>query len=96
MVQPTRPRPSTGDRRVHAVGRNTFRAGGLYNLDLAVSKALSLKERYRMLWRLEAFNSFNHAAFGIPVRILEAPAFGQAVRTIAPNRMLQITGRFDF
>jgi len=78
------------------VGRNTFRAGSISSIDLALSKTFAFKERYRVAWRLESFNTANRSNFGIPVRILESPAFGQATRTATPNRILQIAGRFDF
>jgi hypothetical protein len=42
------------------------------------------------------FNALNRAQFGIPVRILEAPSFGSAVNTIAPNRIIQIALRVSF
>jgi hypothetical protein len=79
-----------------AVGRNTFRAGGIATIDLALSKTFALKERYRLAWKIESFNTANRANFGVPVRILEGPAFGQAVRTIIPARTLQIAGTFAF
>ena len=79
-----------------AVGRNSFRAGGMASIDLALSKTFAFRERYRLAWRVESFNSANRSNFGVPVRILEAPAFGQAFRTVTPNRTLQIGGTFDF
>jgi len=79
-----------------AVGRNTFRAGGIATIDLALSKTFALRERYRLAWKIESFNTANRANFGVPVRILEGPAFGQAVRTIIPARTLQIAGTFAF
>jgi hypothetical protein len=46
--------------------------------------------------RLEAFNAFNRANFGVPVRILEAPAFGTSTNTRIPARMLQIAVKYSF
>jgi hypothetical protein len=78
------------------IGRNTFRAGGMAAVDLALTKTFDFKERYRLAWKIESFNTANRANFGVPVRILEAPAFGQAVRTIGTNRMLQVSATFAF
>ena len=77
------------------IGRNTFRAFGLANLDVAVSKQFKL-EGLALTFRLEAYNVFNRASFGIPVRILEFPGFGSATRTITPPRTLQVHLRIAF
>jgi hypothetical protein len=54
-----------------AVGRNTFRAGYWYDLDLAAAARFRFGETCKLQLRAEAFNVFNRANFGIPVRILE-------------------------
>jgi len=48
------------------------------------------------LLRAEVFNATNRANFGVPVRILEAPAFGRATRTITPARRIQFYLRYSF
>lgn len=78
-----------------AVGRNTFRAAGVANVDLAVQKTIAIKETSLKL-RLEAFNLFNRTHFAIPVRVLEAPSFGSSVATSLPARILQIAVRYSF
>jgi hypothetical protein len=85
--------PGTSDG---AVGRNTFRAPGIGALDLALVKSFRLSERHSAMIRLEAFNAFNRANFGVPVRILEAPAFGTSTNTRIPARMLQIAVKYSF
>ena len=79
-----------------AVGRNTFRAPGMANLDLALSRTIELGETRQITVRGEAFNVLNTPQFGIPQRLLEAPAFGQEVRTLAPARLLQVALKFSF
>jgi hypothetical protein len=86
---------STRNPQGGAVGRNTFRAAGLAALDLALTKNFSIKENHLSL-RMEAFNLFNRVNFGIPARVLEAPAFGSAVTTALPARILQIVVRYSF
>lgn len=81
------------DGRIH---RNTFRAGGLLDLDLAVSKSFRFANARQLLLRADAFNFLNRANFGIPVRLLEAPAFGQAVNTVTPARRVQLVLKFIF
>ena len=79
-----------------AVGRNTFRAGGLLQLDMAVVKAFALTERFTLRFRVEAFNLFNRAEFGTPVRILESAGFGSSVSTLTPARVLQAALKLQF
>jgi len=79
-----------------SVGRNTFRAPGLLNFDVSVRKYFIRKEQYRIDFRTEIFNLFNRAHFGLPVRLLESPAFGSSVRTIIPARTIQFAARVSF
>lgn len=82
-----------------AIGRNTFRAAGLENLDLALTRIFSprrLPEGHRIQARLEAYNALNRTNFAIPVRILEEPGFGNSVSTASPNRRLQFSLRYSF
>lgn len=79
-----------------AVGRNTFRAPGVFTFDTSLSKALPVTEHQRLLLRVEAFNLFNRTNFGIPVRILEAPAFGASVYTTVPARTIRLAFKYQF
>jgi hypothetical protein len=79
-----------------SVGRNTFRAGNVWTTDLALIKTISFSERVKMTFRTEIFNIFNRANFGIPVRFLEAPAFGQATDTVTPGRRIQFALKLSF
>jgi|SRR5579863_744503 len=42
-------------------GRDAFRAPGVWNFDLAVYKNFDLTERFKLQFRAEAFNVFNHS-----------------------------------
>jgi hypothetical protein len=79
-----------------SIGRNTFRAGNVWTTDVAVAKTISFSERFKMILRTEIFNIFNRANFGIPVRFLEAPAFGQATDTVTPGRRVQFALKLSF
>jgi hypothetical protein len=78
------------------VGRNTFRAGNILELDLAIVKNISITERQHLMLRMDVFNFINRANFGIPVRFLEAPGFGQATDTITPGRRIQFALKYSF
>jgi hypothetical protein len=46
-------------------GRNTLREPGISNWDMGLIKSLALTERIRFQLRLETFNTFNHAQYGV-------------------------------
>ncbi len=78
------------------IGRNAFRAGRVLELDLALSKRFFLSQRHTLLLRADVFNFINRANFGVPVRLLEAPGFGQAVSTVTPGRRVQFALKYSF
>ncbi|HEX8116100.1 MAG TPA: hypothetical protein VF521_02395 [Pyrinomonadaceae bacterium] len=79
-----------------SVGRNTFRAGSYLDTNVAVIKTFRLDETRGFVFRAEVFNLTNRANFGVPVRYLEAPGFGQATSTLTPGRRLQFHLKFSF
>jgi hypothetical protein len=79
-----------------AVGRNTFRAADFFMANIAITKNFIINERHRIIFRAEAFNIFNRTNFGIPVRFLEAPAFGEATETVTPGRRIQFALKYSF
>lgn len=79
-----------------SVGRNTFRAPATATLDMAVSKQFPIRDRHQLVVRAEAFNLLNRSHFGIPVRLLEAPAFGRSVNTSSPARRIQFSVTYSF
>lgn len=77
------------------IGRNTFRAGNVVELDLSVTKAFAIGS-HRLNVRADIFNFIDRANFGVPVRFLEAPGFGRATSTVTPGRRLQIGVKYEF
>ena len=78
------------------IGRNTFRAGNLLELDLAVIKNFKIDDTRSFIFRTDVFNFINRANFGVPVRFLEAPGFGRATNTVTPGRRVQFSLKFAF
>ncbi len=78
------------------IGRNTFRAGNVIELDLSVSKKLLVSGSKSLLLRADIFNFINRANFGVPVRWLGATNFGQATETITPGRRIQLAIKYAF
>jgi hypothetical protein len=78
------------------VGRNSFRAGGLFSADVAVAKKWLLVAQQSLALRVELFNLTNRANFGIPARYLETPGFGRAINTTTPGRRVQVSLKYQF
>jgi len=78
------------------VARNTFRAGGLFEMDFSAARTIAIKGRHSLIVRADIFNITNQANFGIPVRYLEAPSFGKATSTVTPGRRVQFELKYSF
>jgi outer membrane receptor protein involved in Fe transport len=65
------------------LGRNAFRAPGISQLDLGLSKYVSLTERMNLRLRADAFNVFNRAQFGPPNADVSNSNFGVITTTIS-------------
>ena len=68
------------------------------NLDAAMRKEFSVKERAHLQIRFEAFNVVNHTRFGLPNNFYGDPLFGN-VNSLAPGftpRRVQIVARVEF
>jgi hypothetical protein len=79
-----------------SIGRNTFRAGSILELDLGAIKNITFDAGKTLTLRVEFFNFPNRTNFGIPVRLLEAPSFGQATSAVTPGRRVQFSLKYSF
>ncbi|HQZ95647.1 MAG TPA: carboxypeptidase-like regulatory domain-containing protein [Pyrinomonadaceae bacterium] len=77
------------------IGRNTFRAGNVLELDVSVIKQFKF-DTTRLTFRTDIFNIIDRANYGIPIRLLEAPGFGRAVNTVTPGSRVQFSVKFEF
>jgi len=71
-------------------GRDTLRGPGVSEIDLSLAKKILLTERFRLQFRGEIFNLFNHANFNTPNPIVFTaatfdPATGVASATASPT-----------
>ena len=85
------------------LGRNAFRAPGISQLDLGLSKFINITERMNLRFRAELFNVFNRAQFGAPNADISASNFGIITSTISnyatgrgTPRELQLSAKFVF
>ena len=87
--------------RFGTLGRNTFRAPGFYNLDIALIKDTTFGSRKGSVpatleFRAEFFNVFNLVNFGTPVNILHASGFGVINHTAGTSRQIQFSLKLLF
>ena len=78
--------------------RRFFYGPGADNYDMAAAKSLQLTESKSLLFRVEAFNVFNHAQFNGPTAVdgdIGSSTFGNVV-SAAPPRILQGALKFNF
>jgi hypothetical protein len=94
----------TGELTENAIGtagtakRRFFYGPGAVNFDTAVAKKLALTESTSLLFRVEAFNVFNHTQFNGPSAVdgnIGSSTFGQVIAA-APPRILQGALKFNF
>jgi Carboxypeptidase regulatory-like domain len=80
--------------------RRFFSGPGINNYDMALTKTLRLAESKSLLFRIEAFNTFNHAQFYGPASVDGnisdlGTTFGHVVSS-APGRVMQVSAKFNF
>ncbi len=77
-------------------GRNILTGPGLQDVDVALSKATTIKEGIAVQFRAEAFNILNHPNFTQPQNAFTALTFGQITQTrttrgdLGSSRQLQL------
>lgn len=81
-----------------SAARRLFYGPGVENFVIALSKDVSLGESKLLQFRLETFNTLNHAQFFGPATVngeITSPAFGQVVGAAAP-RLVQAAVKLVF
>ncbi|MGA2888845.1 MAG: carboxypeptidase regulatory-like domain-containing protein [Terracidiphilus sp.] len=78
--------------------RRFFYGPGADNYDMAVAKKLAITESRSLLFRVEAFNLFNHTQFNGPAAVdgnIGSSTWGQVI-SAAPPRIMQGALKFNF
>jgi len=83
------------------LGRDTFRAPGLHDLDFSLIKDTSFGRRGNteaaiLQFRAEFFNVFNIVNFGLPLNIIRGTGFGIINKTAGTSRQIQFSLRLIF
>jgi hypothetical protein len=79
--------------------RDGLYGNNIYRIDMRFSKTFTLKEHFRFIPIVEAFNLFNHANFGAYNATVSSPLYGSPAQNsnlAYAGRMLQFAGRFEF
>ena len=94
--------PLTGTFRFPRHGeigsRNVLRGPSFWNLDTALMKNFKMpwSENQSLQIRWEAFNLFNHHAFGLPAANIVGATFGQITTSATTPREMQFAIRYSF
>jgi carboxypeptidase family protein len=78
--------------------RRSFHGPGMLNFDLALLRTFRFSESKALQFRMETFNTFNHAQFFGPVAVdgdFNSKSFGQVINA-APPRLMQVALKFTF
>ncbi|HET6889878.1 MAG TPA: hypothetical protein VFH31_02150, partial [Pyrinomonadaceae bacterium] len=68
-------------------GRNILDGPGYQSFNVALSKNTSLSETFRLQFRTEVFNLFNHPNFNLPDNFLLSPTFGRVTSARDPRHI---------
>jgi hypothetical protein len=79
-----------------SLGRNTFRRGGIRNVNAALSRAWEFGTGMSLSLRAESINLFNTPQFAEPGVELSSPNFGQITNTLNDGRTFRFTLRFSY
>lgn len=78
------------------LGRNTFRKGGIANLNASLSRTWSLGSEMNLLLRGESINLFNTPQFAEPGTALSNANFGEITNTLNDGRAFRFLLRWMF
>ncbi|PYP83995.1 MAG: hypothetical protein DMF61_21390 [Blastocatellia bacterium AA13] len=68
-------------------GRNILDGPGFYNVNASLVKNTTVKERFNIQFRAEAFNLFNHPNFDLPDNFVGSPTFGKILSAQSPRHI---------
>ncbi|HWE52302.1 MAG TPA: TonB-dependent receptor [Bryobacteraceae bacterium] len=78
------------------LGFNTFRRGGIRNMNAALMRSWRLPSDWLTTFKAESINLFNTPQFADPNPDLSSPAFGKITNTLNDGRNFQFTLQLQF
>jgi hypothetical protein len=89
--------PAAAPGQLGNAGRVPAVGPGFVNTDFSVIKQFALpREGMGLNFRVEIFNLFNHAQFGMPVNDINASGFGAVNSTVNNPRLVQLAMKLTF
>ena len=79
-----------------SLGFDTFRRGGIRNMNAALARSWKLHSEWQATFRAESINFFNTPQFASPNPDLSSPAFGKITNTLNDGRSFQFTLQLQF
>jgi hypothetical protein len=76
--------------------RNDLHDPSYKNLDFNAAKSFDLFENYKLIFRAEMFNLFNHTNYGTPSDTVESSGFGQILSSNGQGRLVQFALKVQF
>lgn len=86
---------SLGEARGN-LGFNTFRRGGIHNMNASMGRTFALANERSLTFRAESVNLMNSPQFAEPSFDLTSPAFGKITNTLNDGRTFQFTLQLRF
>jgi hypothetical protein len=77
-------------------GRNIVRGPSLKTVDFSLFKNFDIQEKYKIQFRAEIFNLFNHPNFLPPDGDINSPNFGRITETSTDAREIQLGLKISF
>lgn len=74
----------------------TERAPGFRQVDLSAFKAFPIHGEQVVKFRVDAFNVFNLASYGVPKNNISSSSFGSIKNTLSPPRQIQLSAVYQF
>jgi Carboxypeptidase regulatory-like domain len=92
------------------IAPNSFRGPGYFNIDTTLTRSFAVRERFKFVFGMQAYNVLNHPNFANPSGSLTSGAFGTITGTLGPptsiygsfqgasvsGRVMVLTGTFSF
>jgi len=79
-----------------SLGSNTFRRGGIRNMNASLARSWTVRSDWRATLRVESINFFNTPQFADPNPDLSSPAFGKITNTLNDGRSFLFTLQLQF
>jgi hypothetical protein len=92
------------------ISPDSFRGPGYFDIDMTLQRSFAIKEKYRFVFGMQAYNVLNHPNFGNPSGSLSSGSFGEITSTLGSptsiygsgqgasvsGRLIVLTGTFSF